>query len=161
MDILRQRVLFTERYLKELERSFSAHWTDAHKALQPSGDWVAKLAFIHPEHYRDIAFSGADCLVRGVRGFAKEAAMSAKRCGSDVIWDYRCPIEPDGSTMSADHLFPHGFGGPTLASNKIYLCARHNAMKGSDLHCFPWEKGAPTWLDETLNLLAKLKSQHR
>ena len=116
---------------------------------------------VHPDHYRDIPFIGADCSVRGARSFAKEAAMSAKRCGSEFIWDYLCPIEPDGSTISADHLFPYGYGGPTLASNKIYLCARHNAMKGPDLHCFTWEKGPPIWLDETLSLLARLKSQRR
>ena len=157
MDIFRVRVRATEGYLKILEHSFSVEWGLQFELLRRADDWVAELALIHPEHFFDIKNSQNNCLVRGGRYFEKELAMSARKCGCDRVWEYDCPIHAGGESLAADHLFPFSFGGPTKPSNKIYLCARHNAMKGSDLHFFPWEKGRPDWLKSLVKTVAELK----
>lgn len=158
MDIFRERVQATERYLRYLEESFSSNWWLHRDNWIDADDWLLRLVLIHPDHFFDIEPSRDVCPVRGRRKFNSEPGISDKECGCKEIWGYNCPIHSGGQAMAADHLFPFSFGGPTLATNKVYLCSRHNSMKGSDLHCFPWESGEPSWLPALLGRAASLKN---
>lgn len=158
MDVFRVRVQATEKYLKYLEESFLPNWWVHRTNWIKADDWLGRLALIHPDHFFDIEHLRDSCPVRGVRKFPIEPGMSDKECGCKDVWGYSCPIHSGGQAIAADHLFPFSFGGPTLASNKLYLCSRHNLMKGSDLHCFPWELGEPRWLSALLERAASLKA---
>ncbi len=89
--------------------------------------------------------------IQGGRSFARVVGLT--RCEAKVLWGYDCQL--DGSEMHFDHLFPHSFGGPTVAGNRMTLCSLHNSAKGSDIHVFPWEN-QPNWLESHLELMARL-----
>lgn len=154
MHFIVERIEQTESYLKILERSFTVEWETAYVASKTEADWKVRMALIHPEHYSAHAREDQDCPVRGVRSFPREVGMQDKPCSSKNIWGYDCHMDGNHGTLAGDHLFPFGFGGPTVASNKIFLCQLHNMIKGADLHFFPWEKAEPQWLSDTLRRVA-------
>ena len=83
--------------------------------------------------------------------------MNYIKCRSMLLWGYECPFE-DINQLAADHCFPYSLGGPTLATNKIYLCKWHNQIKAGDIHIFPWELGEPQWLLPMIDRIKRLLS---
>jgi hypothetical protein len=107
------------------------------------------LALAHPRHFSSIPEQSA---IRGPRFFAERTSAEWCGCQSVLIWGYPCPLED--VTCEADHLFPYEAGGPTWASNRVWLCTTHNHVKSSDIHLFPWECGTPDWLAPRLAVVA-------
>jgi hypothetical protein len=157
MHPLIERIRQTADYLKLLGRSFTVEWPHAYAASGGETDWKFRMALIHPDHYAADVRTSNDCPIRGPRSFQKEVGLQKWQCAAKMIWGYDCPPTVFQGTLAADHLFPFGFGGPTLPSNKIYLCQHHNMIKGADLHFYPWENTEPEWLEETIRRIAKLK----
>lgn len=119
------------------------------------------LALAHPMHYESTAGLVADdttrCRVRGQRRFPSEPRRRGLRCRSDQVWGYECPNV--GAAPVADHLFPWAFGGPTLATNLVYLCDVHNRVKGSDFHLYPFFEALPPWLDGVLGRIGQVRAR--
>ncbi len=92
-------------------------------------------------------------LHQGRRGFEFRGIGARKACAAERIWGIPCQL-PDNGEMQADHLFPYALGGPTVAPNRLVLCATHNAGKAVDVHLFPWEEGEPRWLASLLGSIA-------
>lgn len=158
MNAFTERINQTRNYLELLERSFAKDWASAFRAAGKSCDWKTRIVLIHPEHYSVEINDSYECPIRGPRAFSVEIGLQNRACGARIVWGYDCPFGNNHSRgLAADHLFPYSFGGPTLATNKIYLCNEHNNMKSSDLHFYPWEGPEPVWLSEVLRRVAKLK----
>lgn len=135
-----------QQYLSFVDESDTWNWGNHYSRFKDGSLGICQaLALAHPKHYG----TNDPARVRGPRAFASEAGLAGIRCGSSRIWGYECERALT-SGLAADHLFPFSFGGPTLASNKLYLCARHNMCKAGDVHLFPWEEGEPPWLVEVL-----------
>ncbi len=75
-------------------------------------------------------------------------------CQSDVVWGYKCPLTEE--SIESDHFFPRALGGPAIGTNQVWLCRTHNQWKGSDLMHYPWERGAPEWLDRQIERMRVL-----
>lgn len=160
MSRLHDRALAAKNYLVVLEWSFGIDWFDALKVAREQGNWIRLLALAHPEHYGGAVGEVRVCPIRGERSFRMEAGMQGRQCSSPLLWGYDCPLHAvDG--LAADHLFPYSLGGPTVAENKIYLCSRHNAVKGADIHIYPWERGEPPWLQAVIQRISAAKSSQR
>jgi hypothetical protein len=137
-------------YLAALEAIRFGNWQVLFDArMRQDLGLAATLALVHPDVYshRD----GAE-MVRGARIFAREAPR--QKCGAVLCWGYECDRPAD----CADHLFPYSLGGPTVSANKLYLCWLHNQMKSNDAHCYPWERGEPSWLQSTLARIVNLRT---
>lgn len=110
-----------------------------------------KLVLIHPDWLRD---SGAsDDVIARIRGPRAFSASTFGRCSAERLWGYECPL---GSRCEMDHLWPYAFGGPTKPGNAVILCREHNALKGIDIHAYPWEEPiapALVWLDEQVAMV--------
>jgi hypothetical protein len=115
------------------------------------------MALIHPEHYKH---SEAAVSIRGPRHFDVELVHSGVQCGAVRLWGFSCGVTVEGR-VCGDHLFPYSMGGPTVATNKMLLCAVHNRMKSSDVHVFPWENGEPVWLSQVLIQVRKTLARNR
>lgn len=141
-------------YLAALENSAYWDWFEKYAVLEKGQlSVVEALALVHPQHYQEL---DTDLRIRGPRQFNQEAAMSSIGCQAEFLGGYPCQ-RPVGSVVAADHLFPYSLGGPTVGSNKVYLCRLHNQMKSNDIHLYPWERGLPVWLLQTAAAVAKLK----
>lgn len=147
------------KYLKAVEWSISIGWSDAYNDSKCDDAWFRRMALIHPDHYRFFeeyeqrkrAANGV-CPIRGRRNFESDAG--SLECQSNIVWGYVCDLEQ--YQIVNDHQFPYSLGGPTLASNKIYLCKLHNALKAADIHFFKWECEEPIWLDTIICRIGKL-----
>ena len=103
------------------------------------------LALAHPSYYSEHVSQELIC---GARAFSPRVFRKEELCASSLLWGYSCTCAVD---RHADHLFPYSCGGPTDARNLVILCSVHNRMKNDDIHVFPWERPAPSWLDELLD----------
>jgi hypothetical protein len=159
-DIFCVRHAAALEYLTMLQRSLQMEWTGGLDEFNESGALVLGFALIHPAHYSDVLEIEA---VLGPRIFAPEIAQGRATCGSALLWGYHCPLEiGTDNTIVGDHLFPYALGGPTVPANKILLCARHNSLKGCDVHVFPWERRAePEWLRPLLARIAMRLGRQR
>ncbi len=139
-----------QKYLRCYMRSLQADWLELYRTHP--GDWVMRLALIHPEHYSDYCTDSNELDPRGDSQFrVSDDQRAYEQCQSEVLWGYACPISAlEDGVVQADHVFPWSFGGPTVPSNMRWLCRAHNGMKSNDLHIFPWEAGEPTWLGQQL-----------
>lgn len=113
------------------------------------------MVLINPRFYEDSSLAHT---VRGPRRFVSEAGLAGVSCQSKLIWGYACSLH---GQLAADHLWPFSLGGPTIATNKLYLCGRHNSIKTGDIHLYPWEQGMPMWLEFTLSIIARCRSAQR
>lgn len=157
-----KRLGVARSYLELLPSAASWRWEDKHRDfLAGRCDPVAAMVLAHPMFYESgtdyISERSSSCPVRGDRRFPSGAAVQPLGCRADVIWGYACPgIWAPG--LTADHLFPWGFGGPTVGDNLLPLCSLHNSLKSADIHLFPWESGQPLWLEATLARVARVRS---
>jgi hypothetical protein len=157
-ELIDLRFETAKRYLLLLKKSFYRRWDESYLVAVQSNDWLMLLALVHPDHYRVEVFGDRPgCQIRGPRSFAREAGMGGLACASDQVWGYACQCREDDQLLRADHLFPYALGGPTEAANKVYLCRFHNDLKGCDIHCYPWERGEPSWLHAVVKRVARIK----
>lgn len=145
---LANRIERSREYFEYLPMALSADWNELY-ALYQCGQLPLPqtMTLLHPGHYKhnvkDIK------TVLGDRTFQLEAGMQSQKCGALAVWGYVCPIVQHQS-LAADHEFPYSLGGPTVSSNKRFLCPLHNQMKSNDVHFYPWEKLEPEWVSATL-----------
>lgn len=139
-------------YLMAVRRSLSLSWKENFERFGRSSSWIERLASAHPAHYeQSLSVTATACPVRGKRTMHLDAGAQGISCQSHLLWGYRCPYADE--PLEADHLFPYSWGGPSLGTNKIFLCKMHNRCKASDIHLYPWELGEPPWLKGVLQRL--------
>ena len=143
-----------QEYLAALETSLSQAWTQAY--YSGSLSTIEKLALLHPDHLDQVALPKHQTKekiqkkIQGPRQFSHEFQ---EKCGSELLWGYPCHLKGD---LQQDHLFPYSLGGPTLGTNRLWLCRYHNMVKTCDIHCFPWgdvETRCGAWLDGQIEQL--------
>jgi hypothetical protein len=152
-SLIPRRIAHARRYIEALEWSQGVRWPEEYQRYVAGNLEVEEaVALAHPMHYGP----NSPERVRGQRSFGGEPGLSARPCGAERLWGYTCPRIHE-SALAADHLFPYALGGPTLGTNKLYLCSFHNQVKTSDIHLYPWEEGEPPWLAATLKLVHRTK----
>lgn len=142
-----------EEYLRVLEASLRIGWQASYEAAK-TGAICQRLALLHPDHYSELnlpASRTVETLQRSIQGPRTFAAYSQPgTCQSPLVWGYQCEL---GGDKQQDHLFPYSLGGPSIPTNRIYLCRYHNMVKTADVHCYPWEdleRWALPWLDQQI-----------
>jgi hypothetical protein len=61
---------------------------------------------------------------------------------------FRFVVDAPYRRVRVNMVFPVG--------NIVWLCPRHNHIKGSDIHFYPWEVGWPPWLSKQLERVARV-----
>lgn len=132
------RIQASRRYLTFLSQSLHQDWNVLHQQyITGLLQFPEAMTLVHPVFYPlNIA------RLLGPRAFPVDVGTAV--CACSEVWGYECVFS--GEDMCADHTFPYSLGGPTLATNKTYLCSLHNRMKANDVHLFRWEMGEPVWL---------------
>lgn len=154
---IRKRIETAERYLELIDMGFAGSWHDAYRDVLVSGDLVLGLALVHPEHWTDYA---AEHAILGPRKFRAPTLTGTRNCAASEYWGVQCPSTGRGSVeIVADHAWPFSLGGPTVVGNIRWLCRRHNAVKSSDVHFYPWEGLWPGWLSDQLGKVARAVPQ--
>jgi hypothetical protein len=152
-QLLIQRLEITRDYLACVEELDTTAWEVAYERyLAGNATLPEQLALAHPKHYLPFPGSAA---IRGPRLFT-QSLFGPQGCQAEVLWAYACQRTTVFGAV-ADHLSPWSLGGPTAATNMLFLCALHNQLKGSDIHMYPWEAGEPPWLRPTLHAIAHLR----
>ena len=156
------RYLSAACYLRAVEKSLTIGWIKFHS--KSALDMYDKLALINPLHLKEIALPSylsidrVQAQLQGPRVFGDSRFLT--KCRADLLWGYECELS---APLQKDHLFPYSLGGPTLPANQISLCEYHNQVKGSDIHCYPWEdaqqKISP-WIDTIIEKLLQIIEQH-
>ena len=156
--MLQKRIIYAQKYLEFLHSSFEQDWLRLYEDYVDNKlEFFNALALIHPRHYEGLF---GEEQIRGKRTFDKDMVLEGIECRAELIWGYRCNLDCNKrGVVVADHLFPYSLGGPTISTNKVYLCSIHNQLKGSDIHFYPWELGNPGWLKDRINRVAQLKQQ--
>jgi hypothetical protein len=85
-----------------------------------------------------------------------------QRCEARRLLGRECPFnsvqDPElQESIEADHLWPHALGGPSVGSNRLWLCRVHNGMKAASVDHFHWAE-YPRWLDGYLKCLRSLRA---
>lgn len=138
------RIQAAEKYIYALSKFHHFEWAELYDLyLSKELTLEERFCLIHPVHLEEL---GLQNKIQGNRAFNEEPGVSTMLCQSNQIWGYSCCAVKDQNRLVADHLFPYSLGGPTIASNKLYLCKFHNQVKSNDIHFFPWERGEPDWL---------------
>lgn len=129
------RAQFGRKYLDFLTRSRRHTWFELRRKWQELDLWE-QIVLIHPDWLRDAGVEQSRIEeLQGPRAFSRR--HSSARCASSRIWGYQCDSD---SRLEVDHLWPYALGGPTLPGNAVPLCRDHNALKGVDIHAYPWEE---------------------
>lgn len=141
-------------YLEAIQKTLSRPWLESYSTAQ---DVYIKLALLHPEHYKsldlpsNVSISKLQAKIQGPRSFQNKSNQGS--CNCNLLWGYNCTLNED---IQQDHLFPYSLGGPTLGTNRIYLCRYHNMVKTSDIHIYPWINVTTLtqqWLDNQIKML--------
>ena len=148
---LEMRAQEARRYISTLRESRGQDWRQLHLTLVDSC-LADRLVLLHPEWLRDIGVSRHRLKqILGERRNFDRMHMS-QGCQAQLLWGYNCN---ERNYLQVDHLWPYSLGGPTRAGNAIMLCRDHNALKGVDIHVFPWhvqESTVTLWLETQLSL---------
>jgi hypothetical protein len=154
VSICARRAETAHAYLTALSAMRAERWTD----LFASWSSLAiheRLVLVHPDWIRDAGGGQQEVLeIQGPRGF--RINNGPQPCSSSRLWGYGCPLE---SPCQYDHLWPYALGGPTKPGNAVPLCRHHNALKGVDIHAYPWEEvpfPGGLWIDNQVALMAAL-----
>jgi len=167
-DIVERRYNYAKEYLFELDQALKVNWLHLYESYI-SGDltFIQSLTLVNPIQYERISFFTEQRIwneqikIQGQRTFEVEPAKHVIVCQSHVFWGYFCPL--NDRIITADHIFPYSFGGPTDGRNKIHLCEFHNKTKSNDLHNCPWEQwidNPPQWLASQIDRLNRLFQAH-
>lgn len=149
------QLLAGEEYAHALASLPARTWFECDEFYRSSGYRTpAAFILVHPAWYGGEGTTAASCPVRGMRRFSMSAPPAGSRCQSQELWGYGCPFPYPH--LQPDHRFPFALGGPTVATNAIWLCAAHNAAKSADWHL---EKRAPSgiaWFEPMLEAVRGL-----
>lgn len=150
--IISERIECARQYFDALERSFRLGWRECYSGYKAKElPWHEAMALVHPRHYED----HVSCqVVQGARSFPRELVQRSAKCDALRFWGYECNVRAE-KDVTSDHVFPYSLGGPTVSTNKRFLCGVHNLMKGGDVHLFPWEEGEPEWLDQLVKTIGR------
>lgn len=153
VNVIAARIEAAQQYLAALDQLAASCWVNSYEDYKRGrASLPAAMALLHPRWYdNDEAVKKT---ILGPRAFTREQGLAGVPCQAATIWGYECGRE--AGECAADHLFPYSAGGPTLGSNKLYLCALHNQLKGNDIHLFPWERVEPEWVAQKLQMINKL-----
>lgn len=147
-----ERADFGRQYIEALRMSRGYSWMECHDAVE-NGSLAERLVLVHPTWLRVIGVGDSQIVeLQGGRTFTPGGL--SRNCQADVLWGYECR---QVDRIQADHLWPFSLGGPTKPGNAISLCVDHNAMKGMDIHVFPWSGRMPQiemWLTTQVRLWA-------
>lgn len=139
------RFSHAERYLQLVSEGLRGPWERLARRALGNRDLPLALSLIHPGTVPDRAG-----FQRGSRGFTMQKPKVDQRCESVRFWGVDCQLHVDA--LHADHDWPWSLGGPTHQGNLTWLCSYHNLCKGSDIHCWPWERpDFPAWLEGALS----------
>jgi hypothetical protein len=151
-ELLAQRIRIGAEYLAALANPIATEWQSGYeKYLSGTLSLPETLTLLHGQWWSH----GAHHRIQGRRRYTEAASRTADRCRADLIWGYQCGLRTEGHP-EYDHVFPYSLGGPTIAANRIPLCRIHNAVKGADVHLFPWEAGEPAWVADQLKRITAL-----
>lgn len=146
--ILADRIGTAEQYLDVLDTDLLRDWPLHRVDAEARRDVPLGLALIHPEHWSGVVRRDA---VQGPRAFRTAEIFATRVCGAADYWGVACRTDTRTEGAAADHAWPYALGGPTIVGNIVWLCRRHNASKGVDVHLYPWEFGWPEWLSAQLD----------
>jgi hypothetical protein len=154
------RFLTAREYLVQLKRLENTVWIDAYVDFEKNNNEILGLALLHPGHYKELELPiglSAEKLLREIQGpRIFDFRLAGDQCASQLLWGYECPLHD--VPIQQDHLFPFSLGGPTVGANRVPLCRYHNMVKGSDIHCFPWEnvtERCSYWLRDQLTKIER------
>ncbi len=148
--LLKQRITSAHRYFSYRAKTGHKQWSE--DILDGSAlllDVPERMVYLDPSYWPD-KWNKEELL--GKRTFAMSMSSIKPACQSKLIWGYSCPFYGQDS-IQIDHLFPYSLGGPTIPTNALYLCRRHNLGKSADVHLIPWEMGF-SWADGIIRNLA-------
>lgn len=151
---IQRRIVTGERYLELIEDGHVGTWHDARLDALASNDLVLAMSLVHPHHWSDTKKVSE---VLGQREFRVPNLVGTRYCAAADFWGVDCASRRRvDAEIVADHAWPYSLGGPTVVGNIRWLCRRHNAVKSSDVHLYPWEDLWPDWLNQQLFKLSKL-----
>lgn len=156
--ILEQRIATAEHYFDLLDLGLLQDWELYRADAGARRDVALGLALLHPEHWADGV--GQD-EVQGPRAFRTAEIFATRVCGAADYWGVTCRTDTRSEGAVADHSWPYALGGPTTVGNIVWLCRRHNASKGVDVHLYPWEFGWPEWLSFQLDRIERIRRRRR
>jgi hypothetical protein len=150
--IIEGRIIEAERYLTLLDRDYGSDWELYRADAESKQDLAEALSLIHPDRWRHLARRDD---VQGERTFKVPVLYSTRLCVAKDYWGVECRVDTRREGANADHAWPYAFGGPTDVANIVWLCPRHNHIKGSDVHFYTWEAGWPPWLARQLDRVSR------
>lgn len=158
-DIFVTRIGMAERYLSIIDSDLHHSWQELRQNALICRDLPAALALVHPQHWE--GQTTPDRML-GPRAFRTPTLNGTRYCAAADYWGIQCPTRGNRNVaIVADHAWPYSLGGPTHVANIRWLCRRHNAVKSSDVHLYPWEGLWPDWLNELLGKVDRIRTSHR
>lgn len=146
------RIEEAERYIRLIdEANDPLKWRILRDDALARSDLPLALALIHPHVWEERV---RKTQLQGQREFRGPKMYRPSFCDAQTYWGVRCEIDTTVEGAAADHAWPYGLGGPTVAGNIVYLCRLHNLMKSVDVHLYPWEDW-PVWLEDYMNRLER------
>ncbi len=146
-----------EKYLLVLKTTLEVGWVKYYEKGELTH--LEELALLHPEHLYSVdlpEYANKDTIQNDIQGARRFGAnIQGEGCMASLLWGYKCTL---GGNLQQDHLFPYSLGGPTIGTNRIWLCHYHNMVKTCDIHCFPWrelDKYCVPWLADQLEKMRK------
>jgi len=125
-------------------------WVFCYNNLYLKDKYPEYLVLLHPDFYTDYDIKQEN--ICGNRVFPKYNLKQTENCMSAYLWGYDCTYN---NNIESDHLYPYSFGGITSAQNQIYLCKKHNELKGNDYHLYPFHL-RPDWIDNTIKSIYEI-----
>jgi len=152
VERIKRRIVTAERYLALIDEGRAGTWHEAKLEALASSDLVLAMTLVHPQFWSDWKKSTE---VLGPREFRVPNLVGTRYCAAADYWGVECASQRRlDAEIVADHAWPYSLGGPTVVGNIRWLCRRHNSVKSSDVHLYPWEGLWPDWLNEQLAKLA-------
>jgi hypothetical protein len=153
-QVLWNRIVTSEHYLDLVDQGFGQDWELNRADAEARQDLAMAFALIHPDNWS--AHDTRRDAVQGPRGFRTAEIHATRVCSAADYWGIACRTDTLTQGAVADHAWPYGLGGPTVVGNIVWLCRRHNASKGVDIHLYPWEFGWPEWLSTHLDRVQRV-----
>jgi hypothetical protein len=151
--IVLQRIVTAEHYLDLVDHGVAGDWALRRADAEARQDIPMALALIHPNNWAEHSRRDA---IQGPRAFRTAEIFGTRICSAADYWGIACRTDTMVEGAVADHAWPYGLGGPTTVANIAWMCRRHNASKGIDIHLYPWEFGWPDWLTDHLNRVERV-----
>jgi HNH endonuclease len=153
VSILCHRITEAERYLALVQEDYRGKWELSRHDAEACADVALAFALIHPDNWPG---RGDQQRIQGSRAFKTKVIYGTRLCNAVKYWGVTCTADTSTEGAIADHVWPYSLGGPTEVANIMWLCRRHNQIKGADIHFYPWELGWPDWLSVQLEKVRRM-----